>query len=168
MFGKTYRPVLYLPKTTAERIWNRIGGLFFVVSIIYAIIKWGNLPSEIPAHFDGLGVVDRYGSKFELLILPLCGLLLWVFLDFIERKPHLYNYPARLNESNVEAFYFSSRRMLNIVKNNCLILFAFISFQTIRIALGEASSLGIWFLPIALIGTFVPIVVGIIQQKNIK
>jgi uncharacterized membrane protein len=168
MFSKTYRPVLNLPKTTVERIWDIVGGLFFIGSIIYIIMKWKTLPSEIPAHFNGAGEVDRYGSKFELLILPVIGLLLWIFLDFIERKPHVHNYPARLNESNVEAFYLSSRRMLNVLKNVFLLLFAFISFQTVRIALGEATSLGVWFLPIVLFGTFVPIIVGIRKQKGIE
>src|SRR6185312_6110225 len=97
MYGNAYRPVLNLPKTTAERMWDIVGGLFFIGSIIYLIIKWGSLPSEIPAHFNGAGEVDRYGSKFELLILPVIGLLLWLILDVIERKPHVHNYPARLN-----------------------------------------------------------------------
>lgn len=163
-----YRPILKLPKTTAERIWNLVGGLFFISSIIYPIVVWGSLPDEIPGHFNEMGKVDRYGSKIELLILPFIGFFLWGIMDLLERNPHMHNYPARLNESNVEAFYLSSRKMLNVLKNICLLLFSIISFQTVRIALGEAESLGVWFLPIVIVAIVAPIVAVIIKQRNIK
>lgn len=167
MFNEN-RPVLNLPKSLSERIWNVVGVTLFTASVIYIILKWGSLPSEVPAHFDGAGVVDRYGSKVELLILPLVGLFTWIVLEVLERKPHIHNYPARLNESNVEAFYRSSRKLLNIVKNTCLIIFAFISIQTVRIGQGEITSLGAWFLPIILVMIFVPVGLGIVQQMRIK
>ncbi|MGE7690859.1 DUF1648 domain-containing protein [Lysinibacillus sp. NPDC097214] len=163
-----YRPILKLPKTTYEKIWDYIGGGLFVLSILYTFVMWGKLPEEIPAHFNGAGEVDRWGSKIELFILPLIGIFLWIFLAVLERVPHTHNYPARLNESNVEAFYLNSRKILNEVKNLCLILFAAISFQMVRIALGEAESIGWWFLPIVLIGTTIPIIKGIVATTKIK
>ncbi|MFC9540409.1 DUF1648 domain-containing protein [Lysinibacillus sp. NPDC056959] len=163
-----YRPVLKLPKTTYEKIWDYIGGGLFVLSILYIFVMWGKLPEEIPAHFNGAGEVDRWGSKIELFILPFIGLFLCIFLGFLERVPHTHNYPARLNESNVEAFYLNSRKILNEVKNLCLILFAAISFQMVRIALGEVENLGWWFLPIVLIGTAIPIIKGIVATTKIK
>ncbi|MGE8035020.1 DUF1648 domain-containing protein [Lysinibacillus sp. NPDC093692] len=163
-----YRPVLKLPKTSYEKILDYIGGGLFVLSILYILAMWGNLPEEIPGHFNGAGEVDRWGSKIELFILPFIGLLLWIFLGFLERVPHTHNYPARLNESNVEAFYLNSRKILNEVKNLCLILFAAISFQMVRIALGEVENLGWWFLPIVIIGTAIPIIKGIVATTKIK
>lgn len=168
MYGKEYRPVLKLPKTTTERIWNVVGILLFTASIIYIIVSFGSLPDKIPAHFNGAGEVDRYGSKFELLVLPSIGLILWVFLEIVERKPHIHNYPSRLNETNVEAFYMISRKMLNVIKNLCLLLFAYISFETVQIGLGEAESISNWLLPIIIVGMFVPMVYGILQQRKIK
>lgn len=162
------RPVLNLPKTLSERVWNIIGAALFIASVIYIFLKWGSLPNEVPAHFDGAGVVDRYGSKFELFILPLVGVFTWVLLEVLERKPHVHNYPARLNEFNAEAFYRSSRKLLNMVKNSCLLIFAFISIQTVRIGLGEITSLGTWFLPFVLVVTFVPVGLAIFQQMRIK
>lgn len=167
MFNEN-RPVLQIPKTLSERMWNVVGATLFIASIIYIFLKWGSLPSEVPAHFDGAGVVNRYGSKFEMLILPIIGLFTWVLLEVLERKPHIHNYPARLNASNAEAFYKSSRKLLNMVKNTCLILFAIISIQTVRIGLGEITSLGVWFLPMLLVVMFLPIGLVIIQQMRIK
>lgn len=163
-----YRPILKLPKTKSEKIWNYIGGGKFVVSIIYIIFAWFELPNEIPAHFNGVGEVDRWGSKVELFILPFIGLFLWIVMGLLERAPHMHNYPARLNENNVEAFYLNSRKILNEVKNLCLIFFAFISFQMVRIGLGETNSLGWWVLPVILLGTAIPIIKGIIATAKIK
>ncbi|MFB7156520.1 DUF1648 domain-containing protein [Lysinibacillus sp. NPDC056232] len=163
-----YRPVLKLSKTTYEKIWDYIGGGLFVLSIFYIFVMWGKLPEEIPAHFNGAGEVNRWGSKIELFILPLIGIFLWIFLGFLERVPHTHNYPARLNESNVEAFYLNSRKILNEIKNLCLILFAAISFQMVRIAIGEVENIGWWFLPIVLIGTAIPIIKGIVATTKIK
>ncbi|MEY9971077.1 putative membrane protein [Lysinibacillus sp. RC46] len=163
-----YRPILKLPKTRYEKIWDFIGGGLFVLSILYIIVMWGQLPEKIPGHFNGAGEVNRWGSKIELLILPFIGILLWILLGLLEKIPHIHNYPARLNESNVEAFYLNSRKILNEIKNLCLIIFTAISFQMVRIALGEAESLGWWFLPAVLIVMAIPIIRGIVTATKIK
>lgn len=163
-----YRPILKLPKTKSEKIWDYIGGSIFILSIFYIILAWGKLPDEIPGHFNGMGEVDRWGSKIELFILPFIGLFLWIVMGLLEKAPNMHNYPSRLNESNVTAFYLNSRKILNQVKNICLIIFAFISIQMVRIGLGEVNSLGWWFLPIVLIVVLIPIIKGFITSSKIK
>ncbi len=163
-----YRPVLKLPKTKYEKFLDIVGGGIFIVSIIFIISQWNTLPEEIPAHFNGAGEVDRWGSKIELFILPGIGIFLWIFLGFLEKVPYMHNYPARLKESNVEAFYLNSRKILNEIKNLCLILFAVISCEIVLVALGKVDGLGWWFLPVVLIGTGIPIVKGLIAASKIK
>ncbi|UPW83016.1 DUF1648 domain-containing protein [Lysinibacillus sp. Ag94] len=163
-----YRPILKLPKTRYEKILDCIGGGLFILSILYIVGMWGQLPEKIPGHFNGAGEVNRWGSKIELLILPFIGILLWILLGLLEKIPHIHNYPARLNESNVKAFYLNSRKILNEIKNLCLLIFTAISFQMVRIALGEAESLGWWFLPLVLIVTAIPIIRGIVVAAKIK
>lgn len=80
----------------------------------------------------------------------------------------MHNYPKRINESNVEQFYLASRKMLNMIKNICLLLFALLTIQIVRVSLGEINTLGVWFLPIILIIIFVTITFGIIKQSKIK
>lgn len=163
-----YRPILKLPKTKFEKIWDYIGFGIFMLSILYIFIMWGKIPEEVPGHFNGAGEVDRWGSKIELFILPFIGVFLWILLSLLEKAPHMHNYPARLNENNVKAFYLNSRKSLNEIKNLCLIIFAVISFQMVRIAIGEIETIGWWLLPIVLIGTAIPIIKGIIATFNIK
>lgn len=163
-----YRPILTLPKIKYEKCLDVIGSGLFTVSILLIISQWGNLPEEIPAHFNAKGEVDRWGSKIEVLILPGIGIFMWIFLGLLEKAPHMHNYPARLNERNVEAFYLNSRKLCNEVKNFCLILFAIISCEIVLVALGKIEGLGWWFLPVVLIGTGIPILKGLIASSKIK
>ena len=162
-----YRPILKLPKTKYEKMLDIIGGGIFIISILFIFLKWSDLPDEIPAHFNGAGEVDRWGSRIELLILPFIGLFMWILLGLLEKVPHMHNYPPRLNEKNVEAFYLNSRKLCNETKNFCLILFAIISFEMVLVALGKVDVLGWWFLPFVLIGAGIPIVKGLIASSKI-
>nr|WP_106779752.1 DUF1648 domain-containing protein [Lysinibacillus timonensis] len=164
----SYRPILNLPKTTLERVLDIIGGGVFLLSIIYAIVNWGSIPDQIPGHFNGAGEVDRWGSKYELIILPIIGMFLFVFMTLFEKAPHMHNYPERLNEDNVEQFYLNSRKMLNIIKNICLITFAVLLVQIIRVAKGEIHTLGNWFLPLLIVAVVIPIVIGLYKSSKIK
>ena len=163
-----YRPILKLRKTKSERIWDVIGGGLFIGAIVFLAISWANIPDQVPGHYNASGEVDRWGTKYELFILPAVGFILWVLMNILEKFPHVHNYPERLNEMNVEAFYIQSRMLLNSIKNVCLLTFAYIMFQSIRVALGDAESLGLWFLPVMLIVLAVMIIRGVIKSTRIK
>lgn len=115
-----------IAKTKGEQVWNAFGYLFFLGSIILLIAVWGSLPEKVPAHYNALGEVDRWGSKWELFILPGIGLLILLFMQFLEKHPEIHNHPKRLNETNAEQFYLLSRKLINRLKNACLIIFSLI------------------------------------------
>lgn len=163
-----YRPILHIPKTKVEKIFNAIGGGIFLLSLIYATLNWTTLPDQIPGHFNGLGEVERWGSKFEIFILPVIGFFVASLLTLLEKAPHMHNYPKRLNESNVEQFYINSRIILNLTKNICLVIFSILIIQIIRVAKGESESLGAWFLPVLITMVFIPIIIGIYKSSKIK
>ena len=163
-----YRPKLNLPKTKTEKIADFIGNTLLVIAFAYLAVNWSSLPAEIPVHFGFNGEVDRWGSKFELLILPSIAIFLWFIMVEVEKRPHTHNYPDRLNESNVERFYVNSRKITNYTKNICNVLFTYIICRTILIALGKAETLGI--IPFSLIITALIVVIiwGLIKTVKIK
>ena len=163
-----YRPILKLPKTKVEKLLDIVALISFLAAILFVLLSWGNIPAEVPAHFNSSGTVDRWGSKYEILILPIIGLFLFVLMSLIEKAPHMHNYPSRINESNVEQFYFHSRKLLNVIKNICLFLFTYLIVQIGRVALGEIHTLGIGFLPIFLLILFGALGIGIYKQTKIK
>jgi uncharacterized membrane protein len=168
MTNYTGRPKLEIPKTKGEWLWDVLGYLTYIGSIIFLISVWSALPEKVPGHYNALGEVDRWGSKGELLILPIVAGFLLVFMQILERYPEVHNYPQRFNESNAEQFYLASRKLANQLKNISLLIFSFILFESVSIALGWGNGFGRWFLPLTIIGTGVPIVIGIMKQKRIK
>lgn len=163
-----YRPILQLPKSKLEKVLDVTGIILFGGAIFYLIINWGNIPAKVPAHFNGIGEVDRWGSKYELLILPIIGLFLFVIMSLLEKAPHMHNYPQRLTEANVDQFYLHSRKLVNAIKNICFIMFAYLIVQIVRVSLGVIESIGLWFVPILLIAIFGVIAIGIYKQIKIK
>jgi uncharacterized membrane protein len=162
------RPKIKLAKTNAEWFWDVIGYSIYIGSIIFLVYNWSELPDEVPAHYNALGEVDRWGSKMELLILPVIGAFLAVFMQIVERFPKTHNYPERLNEENAEKFYLLSRKMMNSLKNICLLIFSLVLFELVSIALGWWNGFGAWFLPVLLLSIFIPIIAGIMKQRKIK
>ena len=53
-----------------------------VLPFIYLAYIWNDLPEEVPLHWNIRGEVDKYGSKFELLLIPIL-LPLLVYLIFL-------------------------------------------------------------------------------------
>lgn len=163
-----YRPVIELSKTRLEKVLDFIGCGIFLLSLIYTVFNWTLLPDQIPGHFNGVGEVDRWGSKYEIIILPIIGLFIFVLMSLLEKAPHMHNYPKRINEFNVQQFYLNSRITLNMTKNSCLVIFAVLIVQIVRVAKGEIQSLGGWFLPVFLLLIFIPMIVGIYRSSKIK
>lgn len=81
------RKKIHIDKTKSEVIFNVIGYVFFIASIILLAIIWGHLPTEVPAHYNAAGVVDRRGSKWELIILPSTSFFILIFLSIFENFP---------------------------------------------------------------------------------
>ncbi|MBD8070689.1 DUF1648 domain-containing protein [Bacillus sp. PS06] len=168
MSNSPKRPKISLSKTKTEWIWDIIGYSFYLGSLFFLISNWNVLPDQIPSHFNTLGEVDRWGSKMELIVLPIIGAFITLLMILLEKFPESHNYPERLSNENAKEFYLVSRKLVNQLKNISLIIFAFILFELVSIALGKGTGFGVWFLPIAIVSVLIPIVLAIIKQKKIR
>ena len=45
------------------------------------LIFWGRIPDQIPGHYNAAGEIDRWGSKLELLILPVVSVFVYLFIS---------------------------------------------------------------------------------------
>lgn len=124
----------------------------FVIPAIY----YGQLPEEIPSHYNHLGEVDAYSEKSMIWFMPIIGLVLVVFLWLVISKIPQYNpnkVPKQLPELFKELFILF-----------ILLPFNYISFSTIQVALGYQEGLGIWFLPVFLGVMFLGMILLIWKQ----
>lgn len=158
-----YRPKLKLKKTKLEWFSDLIGAGIFIGVLVYMLSLWNELPDLVPVHFNAAGEADRWEAKSTLIVLPLIAIFTWVFMTILERFPHIHNYPKRLNETNVRAFYLSSRKMLNVSKNICMLLFSYIVFQQVNIARTTTDTIHPLFPVVFFAALAVPVLIHLIE-----
>ena len=94
-----------------------LGALTLVPTIIMLFV----FPDTIPVHFDINGVVDRWGSKYEMLILPVLAIVSAVMFEILTKF-----YRKKSDESDNEkqkAEISSNVKVLNITTWIILLLF---------------------------------------------
>ncbi|PSL41812.1 uncharacterized protein DUF1648 [Planomicrobium soli] len=147
------QPKIDIPKSRLEWMLDAAALIIFVFVISYLISNFNALPDRVPGHYNALGKVDRWGGKEELFILPAIAVGVWILMSTLERFPHVYNY-INLTEKNRSAQYRNGRLMVNVLKNECVLLFSLLTYQSIKVANGEAAGLGSIFMPLLLFFIF--------------
>ncbi|MBY6037248.1 DUF1648 domain-containing protein [Fictibacillus nanhaiensis] len=161
------RPKLRIPKTILERAFDLLSVVFFIGSVGYLMLQWMSIPETVPIHFNAAGEPDEWGNKNNLWILLVIGSLMWILLSILEKFPHVYNY-LFLTEENVERQYKNARLMLNVIKNEILIFFTYMSWVSTRVAMGDADGIGLWILPALIIVITGSIVFFIVRSIKLK
>lgn len=69
--------------STIAQEWPLV--ILLLAPFITIAVLWPSLPARVPMHFDIRGNVNRYGSPWELLILPGINILVAVLLYFVPR-----------------------------------------------------------------------------------
>ncbi len=72
-----WREELVMKKSSTKLMWTAT--FIYIVTLGIALVF---LPEKIPAHFDFAGNITRYGSKYEMFILPLTTLLMNLIFYF--------------------------------------------------------------------------------------
>ena len=87
--------------------WRVELALLLLIALMFgaALVVWPSAPSDIPVHWNASGQVDRYGGKFEgLLLLPLMALGLYLLMRYL---PNID--PGRLNYARFGGAYTAIR-----------------------------------------------------------
>ncbi|ARJ39251.1 hypothetical protein SporoP8_10440 [Sporosarcina ureae] len=137
---ETKKPKLDIEKPAVAKAFDVLVIALFAAALVYLVLQWNQLPDRIPAHFGANGEVDRYGSRMELLLLPVIGIVMWVGMWKLEKYPHTYNY-LNLRPDNVEIQYRYGLLFMNVMKNISTLLFVFLIWQSVDIALARIGSL---------------------------
>lgn len=141
-----------------------LSGLTFHIGIIAS--KWVALPETIPVHFGVSGQPDLWGEKELMLLLPALSLLFYGGLTWLNRYPHKFNYLVSINEHNAERQYHLAQSLITAIKAQVMWLFAFITLQASRVALGETEELGFAFVPVVLVVSGATVVIYLIKASK--
>ncbi|HEX2947689.1 MAG TPA: DUF1648 domain-containing protein [Clostridia bacterium] len=106
------------------KVINRILYISMAIPLISAIVAMFILPSTIPVHSNASGIIDRYGSKFELFILPAFTILFGLFMRLIIK------FAFRLEELRV-----SLKNIIGVICIIAVLIFCYIEISWIITAL---------------------------------
>jgi len=144
------RPRIKLKLSSHDYVIEFLGISFLILLFAIPLFYYNQLPERIPIHFNVAGKPDGFGGKHSLFILPATGLFIYFLLTVLAAFPHVYNFPVTITSANAEVQYRLATRLMRILKAVILIIFSFISWMSIRTAIGAASGLGKMFLPLFL------------------
>lgn len=143
-----------------------IGILLLLGMIIFVCIKWSQLPDQIPGHYDSKGVINRWGSKNEIFIVPIVSVVLYASMTLISFFPSLWNIPISANNKNKEAVYRCTRSLLILTNIEMLGMFFFMTYNQ-----ANSQALPADFLPVTMViifGTLTFFVIRIIKFAKKK
>ena len=136
-------------KHPLDKLMNRLSLLVLVGTVVFLAGYWKQIPAEVPMHYNAAGEIDRWGTKAELLILPVIAWLLYGLLTVVEQFPSAWNTGVKVTAENREQVYALLGHMLSTLKLLVMVMFAWI---TLWCAL--ARPLPVWFLPVILAALF--------------
>lgn len=110
--------------------------------ILYSIYIYGQLPAEIPHHFNSLGEPDSWGHKSIIFALPGIALFLYVLMTLLSKSPsNLINSFVRVTKENENVQFQIVREQLRIIKLLCILLIAYLTWGVAQAGLGKIETL---------------------------
>lgn len=107
---------------------TRITLAVMILTLIFYGVYWFKMPDTIPMHYNLQGQIDRWGSKYESLIIPAGMIILYVLMTFVEKKPSLWNTGVKITPENRQRVY---QTLLHFTTTTRLIIIVFFAYLTI-------------------------------------
>ena len=137
--------------------------LCLVGVVVYLVLAWDTIPDKIPAHYNAAGEINRWGSKSELVVLPIISWMIFGLITLIERFPSIWNTGVRITEANRNVVYRLLKSMIAVVK-----MFTLAMFGSLTVISSLSLNLPVWYL-LAFIGLlFGSIVYFIVRLTRLR
>lgn len=153
------RPVLEIPKQTIDVVMDLFGAGCIVFMFVYGSLYYGSLPDTVPSKFGFDGTPTQWSPKPMLWLLPVIASLTWAGMYWLNKYPHIFNFPAKITEQNAFYQYQLATRFIRFLNLIIAIMFAYLFASMIQSALGNAGGLSVWLLPLFMIALFGAIIV---------
>lgn len=135
-----------------EKIYWILSLLSVLVTIAMIMIHYSDLPEKIPIHFNAQGIPDDYGKPSDLFGLPVLSIIVVLLMYWVNRKIIQLN-PNKLGLKNQTQLGIT-RILIAQLALFCVLLFGWITFKSMTVAVGKTDSLGLWPM---IISFFVPL-----------
>ena len=93
--------------------------LIVAIPFIYLAYIWNTLPEQVPLHWNIKGEIDRYGSKYELwlipILLPLLIYIIFLIVPSIDPKKNIHKMGNKYQNLKVLMTLFMSALAIFII-----------------------------------------------------
>ncbi len=156
-------PIRTRPRTKLTPTPTQVGLSVFAgigVALVWVLLAmyYDKLPATIYTHFNSAGAPDARGPKSSLIPLPIVTMMMYALFTALIRMPHIYNYPRPITPGNAERQYSNAVALMYWLRAEVVWIFTFGEWISIETALGKAHGMGILFVPVALLVTFIPMI----------
>lgn len=115
------------PTTLWQRILGILAPVVLLGSIIFILIRWPQLPPQIPSNYNAAGEVTGYSSRGLLFLMPAIGLFGDLSIALAGRFPKSWNTGVRITLYNRVRVYRLVRDMLAELRLALALSFAVIT-----------------------------------------
>ncbi len=155
------RPHIPIRLTRSDVIAEAIGWSIIILHWIFTLWHFDSLPEIIPIHFNARGEADGFGSKSNLMTLPIVNTLLFVGMTLLNRFPQAFNYMEPITPENAQRQYRSATRMIRYMKLMVAFVFFIITYSTVETVFQGASGWTVWVLPLLFVSTLGVLIYGV-------
>ena len=148
------RPKLHIALDTSDWIMEIVGAIFLILMVGLPMYYFNELPDIIPKHFNAVGEPDGFSQKIVIWTLPSIGAVTYIGMLFLNRYPHIFNYPTEITSENAERQYRAATKLIRTLNLLISASFCYIGYSTIQTALNKKEGLGTFFMPVFLLGIF--------------
>lgn len=100
-----------LPRTLEGTIFEVVCAVLLLALWVFILLAWSHLPEQIPTHFNAEGEANRYGERWEILLIGGVGTFAVILMLVSAYFPKMINTPIRPSSM---AEYKEMARMVRI------------------------------------------------------
>lgn len=149
--------------TRADRILDLLGWILLIGTLAYLILGWSSFPDQIPMHYNGVGEIDRWGGKGEIIFIEVMMWILYLGIGVVEKYPQIWNTGVEVTVKNKEKVYRTLKYMLKTLKFLTALIFAYLIVNSL-----QSAPLPGWFTPAVMILIFGDMAFWLIRLFRIK
>lgn len=99
------------------------------ITLLSTVIMLFIFPDKIPVHFDINGIADRWGSKYEMLVLPIMAIITMIMFEIISR--FYVKKASSVTDEKTKAEISSNVKVLNLTVWVMSVLFLVMNIFTL-------------------------------------
>jgi len=140
------RPRFRPEKEPVDLLMEAAGLIAVVAMVVLTAVKFNGLPQQIPTHFNAMGQPDDYSGKWMIWLLPMITVILYTGMSILNRYPYIFNFPVNITPENASRMYRFACRCIRLLSLLLVLMFFYLTWQSILVANRHSSGLGAWFM----------------------